>query len=66
MTSDEAGQIIYLAREAGGMKSKCENCKRRIYAMQHPNSFRARLWNWHTKWCPGWKAYLKEKQTEIK
>jgi hypothetical protein len=19
----------------------------------------ARLWRWHTKWCPGWKAYQK-------
>jgi hypothetical protein len=17
----------------------------------------ARIWTWHTKWCPGWKAY---------
>jgi hypothetical protein len=19
----------------------------------------ARLWRWHTGWCPGWKAYQK-------
>jgi hypothetical protein len=22
-----------------------------------PNGFMARLWRWHTRWCPGWKAY---------
>jgi len=20
----------------------------------------SRLWRWHTKWCPGWKAYQRE------
>jgi hypothetical protein len=20
----------------------------------------ARIWRWHTKWCPAWKAYQKE------
>jgi len=27
-----------------------------------PKSFTARLWRWHTTWCPGWKAYQKELQ----
>jgi hypothetical protein len=26
-------------------------------AETNPKSFRARLWRWHTTWCPGWKAY---------
>jgi hypothetical protein len=26
-------------------------------AESNPNTFMARLWRWHTGWCPGWKAY---------
>jgi hypothetical protein len=29
-------------------------------AEQKPNSLLARLWRWHTTWCPGWKAYQAE------
>lgn len=35
----------------------CETCAIRRRAEEKPNSFMARLWRWHTKWCPGWKAY---------
>ena len=42
------------------MKSKCENCKLRKYSEKKPNSLLARIWRWHTGWCPGWKAYQKE------
>ncbi|SHI21659.1 MULTISPECIES: hypothetical protein [Desulfosporosinus] len=42
------------------MSSNCENCKMRIKAEQKPNSFLAKFWRWHTRWCPGWKAYQKE------
>ena len=42
------------------MKSNCEDCSWRKWAEQKPKSFLARLWRWHTKWCPGWKAYQKE------
>jgi hypothetical protein len=36
---------------------RCENCGRRKYAEANPSSLRARLWRWHTGWCPGWKSY---------
>jgi len=26
-------------------------------AEANPKSLMARLWRWHTGWCPGWKAY---------
>lgn len=42
------------------MASNCEKCKWRAKAEKNPGSFSARLWRWHTKWCPGWKAYQKE------
>jgi hypothetical protein len=42
------------------MASGCAACKLRAYAEKHPRSFRARLWRWHTKWCPGWRAYQRE------
>ena len=35
----------------------CENCAMRKRAEANPKSWRARLWRWHTGWCPGWKAY---------
>jgi len=25
-----------------------------------PGSLISKLWRWHTKWCPGWKAYQEE------
>ena len=35
----------------------CETCPMRQKAEVNPKSFMARLWRWHTRWCPGWKAY---------
>jgi hypothetical protein len=37
----------------------CETCGLRKKAELRPDSFMARFWRWHTKWCPGWKAYQK-------
>lgn len=37
----------------------CEKCRLRRYAERKPNALLARLWRWHTSWCPGWKAYQK-------
>gem|GEM_PF-2622081 len=35
----------------------CERCRLRRYAERRPRALLARLWHWHTKWCPGWKKY---------
>ena len=35
----------------------CETCPMRKKAEENSNTFMARLWRWHTRWCPGWKAY---------
>ena len=43
-----------------GLKSRCATCRFRNYAERKPNSLLARIWRWHTGWCPGWKAYQKE------
>ncbi|MBP1598291.1 MAG: hypothetical protein H6Q05_3668 [Acidobacteria bacterium] len=40
-------------------KHHCENCSWRKYAERKPHTILARLWKWHTGWCPGWKAYQK-------
>ena len=37
----------------------CATCGMRKKAEANPKSFMARLWKWHTGWCPGWKAYQK-------
>jgi len=42
------------------MKSNCERCIIRKRAEKKPNSLLDRIWRWHTKWCPGWKAYQRE------
>jgi hypothetical protein len=36
---------------------RCETCPIRLKSEAKPKSFVARLWRWHTRWCPGWKAY---------
>ena len=35
----------------------CETCGLRKRAENKPDSFIAKVWRWHTGWCPGWKAY---------
>jgi hypothetical protein len=35
----------------------CETCAMRKKAEANPKSLMARLWRWHTGWCPGWKSY---------
>ncbi len=42
------------------MTSNCATCPWRAFAKKRPRSLRARLWRWHTAWCPGWKAYERE------
>ena len=42
------------------MASKCATCGFRIRAEKNPKSLVSRLWRWHTKICPGWKAYQKD------
>ncbi len=42
------------------IQSKCATCGLRARAEKKPKSLLARLWRWHTGWCPGWKAYQKE------
>ncbi|MCC6728492.1 MAG: hypothetical protein IT208_04050 [Chthonomonadales bacterium] len=39
------------------MTHRCETCPARSKAERDPGSFVARLWRWHTRWCPGWRAY---------
>ena len=39
------------------MSSDCETCKIHSYAVRKPDSLISKIWRWHIKWCPGWKAY---------
>jgi hypothetical protein len=48
------------SKEVVEMSANCENCKFRNYAERKPNSLISKIWRWHTKWCPGWKAYQAE------
>jgi len=35
----------------------CETCQLRREAEAHPNTWKARFWRWHTRFCPAWKSY---------
>jgi hypothetical protein len=43
---------------------KCAECPMRKQAEAKPKSFMARLWKWHTTWCPGWKSYQQHLKTQ--
>jgi hypothetical protein len=36
----------------------CATCKMRARYERNPRSLLGRFWLWHTRWCPGWKAYV--------
>ena len=42
------------------MASKCADCEWRKRSEEKPNTLMARLWRFHLKFCPEWKAYQKE------
>jgi len=44
--------------------SNCQTCPLRARAEKNPRSLFARLWRWHTGWCPGWKAYARELESK--
>jgi hypothetical protein len=35
----------------------CATCEMRRRAEANPRAFISRVWKFHTKFCPGWKAY---------
>ena len=37
----------------------CASCALRRRADTKPDSLLARLWRWHTRWCPGWRRYVR-------
>jgi len=39
--------------------NRCESCSLRARYDGNPRSILGRMWKWHTRWCPGWKAYLR-------
>lgn len=43
-------------------KHNCETCAWRKKSEANPDKFLSKLWFWHTKFCPGWKAYQKSLQ----
>jgi len=47
-------------QESVAVTSRCHDCALRSRAQAKPTSLFARVWRWHTGWCPGWKAYTKE------
>jgi len=46
------------------IESRCHTCGMRVRAARKPSSVLARVWRWHTGWCPGWNAYVKEMESK--
>lgn len=46
------------------IESRCHSCGARARAESKPKSLLGRLWRWHTGWCPGWKAYIRELESK--
>lgn len=44
-------------KQGGSRQMGCETCGLRRAAERRPNGLLARLWRWHTGWCPGWRKY---------
>ena len=40
-------------------ESGCATCSFRARYDDKPKSFLGRIWRWHAKFCPGWKAYVR-------
>ena len=47
-------------QEDVSVEAGCQTCPMRLRAQEKPKSLMARLWRWHTTWCPGWKANVEE------
>jgi hypothetical protein len=35
----------------------CVECPMRLRAEKKPKSIMARIWRWHTGWCPGYRNF---------
>ncbi|MCF8099736.1 MAG: hypothetical protein K9K65_17985 [Desulfarculaceae bacterium] len=40
-----------------GKEPSCATCAMKRYAEKKPGTIWAKLWRWHTGWCPGYKRY---------
>ncbi len=40
-------------------ESGCADCSFRARYDARPGSLLGRLWRWHARFCPGWRAYMK-------
>ena len=45
-------------------KMPCYQCRLRNLYDTNPKSLLARFWHWHTRFCPGWKAFMKSLSPE--
>lgn len=45
-------------------KHGCDTCRMRARYDNNPRSILGRIWKWHIRFCPGWKAYLKALTSE--
>ena len=53
-----------MAQQNVQIESRCHTCGMRTRAQKRPGSVLARVWRWHTGWCPGWNAYVRELESK--
>ncbi|GAB6175234.1 hypothetical protein JCM16814_01250 [Desulfobaculum senezii] len=46
------------------LKPMCDICPMRRRAERRPDSLLARLWRWHTSWCPGYRLYQRQMRAD--
>ena len=42
----------------------CETRRLRQEAEAHPDAWKARVWRWHTHFCPEWKSYQRHRAAQ--
>jgi hypothetical protein len=53
-----------MTQQSVQIESRCHTCGLRARAEKRPSSLLAGVWRWHTGWCPGWNAYVKELESK--
>ena len=59
-TSVSAHVISGAGGDPDGVEGVLRDITERKRAEAEPNRLLSRIWRWHTRWCPGWKAYQRE------
>jgi hypothetical protein len=49
--------MVETSENRNSEEMRCATCGIRRRSEATPDSIMARVWKWHTGWCPGWNRY---------